>query len=289
MTRSLHIPGIARSAWQWGLPLLLLSLCVPSIGLAQGPPPDIGFDQKLGDQIPLDLKLTNQNGDLVELRSYFGKKPVVLVPVYYKCPMLCGLELNGLVRCLRALDMTVDMKAKQDFEILTFSFDPRESSELASRKRKQYLAQYGCPEAEDGWHFMTGDEETLKTLCNAIGFRAKYDEVSGDYAHAAGIVVCTPDGVISRYLYGVEFAPKDLRLAVLESGQGKVGSLAEHILMFCYRYDPTQGKYGLAILNLLRASGVLTVLILAGGVGWMLKRDRNAARHPGRLEGARHG
>lgn len=289
MTRRFNIPGFALSAWQWSLPLLFVCLCVPSIGLAQGPPPDIGFDQKLGDRIPLDLKLRNQNGDLVELKSYFGKKPVILMPVYYKCPMLCGLELNGLVRCLRALDMTADMRANDDFEILTFSFDPRESTELASRKRKQYLAQYGNQEAGEGWHFMTGDEATLKTLCETIGFRAKFDEASGDFAHAAGIVVCTPDGVISRYLYGVEFAPKDLRLAVLESSKGNVGSLAEHILMFCYRYDPTQGKYGLAILNLLRASGVLTVLFLVGGVGWMMKRDRNAASQPGRLEGARHG
>jgi len=258
-------------------------------GEASGPPPEIGFDQNLGDAIPQELKFRDENGDEVALSSYFGNKPVILMPVYYKCPMLCGLELNGMVRGLRALNMTIGMIAEKDFEIVTFSIDPKETPELAARKRKQYLAQYGCPAANDGWHFLTGDEQSVAALCKTIGFRAKYDEVSGQYAHAAGVVVCTPDGVISRYLYGVEFAPKDLRLAVVESGMGKVGGLAEHVLLFCYKYDPTTGKYGADVMNLLRAGGALTVLVMAGGIIWMIRRDRKSASLSESLEGVHHG
>jgi protein SCO1/2 len=203
--------------------------------------------------------------------------------------MLCGLELNGLVRCLRGLRMSTGMIAEQDFEIVTFSIDHRENSHLAGQKRKQYLAAYDAPAAEKGWHFLTGSEDQVQRLCESIGFKSKYDEATGQYAHAAGIVVCTPDGMISRYLYGVEFAPRDLRLSVLESSKGEIGSLAEHVLMFCYRYDPTQGTYGLAILNILRAGGVLTVMLLAGSIFWMLRRERHAMQGQSLLEGASHG
>lgn len=271
--------------------LVLLSVCagMTSPGFADGPPPEVGFDQELGNLIPQDLKFHDENGDEVALGNYFGGKPVILMPVYYKCPMLCGLSLNGLVRCLRAMKMTIGMTAEKDFEIVTFSINPKESTELASRKRKQYLAQYDSPESNDGWHFLTGSQESIDALCKTIGFRSKYNEITGDYAHAAGLVVCTPDGVVSRYLYGVEFAPKDLRLAVVESAKGEVGGLADHVLLYCFKYDPITGKYGAHVMNLLRASGVLTVLVLAGSVAWMMKRDRNMTRLPASAEGVQHG
>lgn len=288
MTARFHTPEIHRKTLVGMFVLLVVCAGTASITLANGPPPEVGFDQNLGDKIPLDLKLRNENGEDVALGAYFGEKPVILMPVYYKCPMLCGLELNGLVRCLRALNLTIGMTAEKDFEILTFSIDPGENTDLASKKRKQYLAQYGVPQANDGWHFFTGDEQSIKTLCDTIGFRTKYNEVNGQYAHAAGIVVCTPDGMISRYLYGVEFAPKDVRLAVVESAKGEVGGLAEHVLLFCFSYDPETGKYGWRIKRLLQVSGVLTVLVLAGSVGWMIRHDRTSLNSTAPLEGAHH-
>lgn len=256
---------------------------------AQNPQKEIGFDQNLGESIPLDLQFTDENGNTVQLKDYFGKRPVILMPVYYKCPMLCGLELNGMVRCLRGLKLSTGMMANQDFEILTYSIDPRETSGLAANKRKQYLAQYNVAEANDGWHFLAGTEESIQKLNQVIGFRAKHDEITGHYAHASGFVVCTPDGVISRYLFGVEFAPRDLRLAVVESSAGKIGSITEHVLLFCFRYDPSTGKYGLAIMNLLRAGGVLTVLILGTAITMMLRRDKAVAESHKVMEGTSHG
>ncbi len=259
-----------------------------ALAQAESPQKEIGFDQNLGDQVPLDLTFRDENGNNIQLKDYFGDKPVILMPVYYKCPMLCGLELNGLVRCLRGLQMSTGMKAHQDFTILTYSIDPRETPGLAANKRKQYLAQYNCPEANDGWHFLTGDEESIQKLNQVIGFRTKFDPVTGQYAHAAGFVVCTPDGMLSRYLYGVDFAPKDLRLAVVESSLGRVGSVTEHVLLYCFRYDPTTGKYGLAIMNLLRAGGVLTVLILGTAITLMLRRDKAVSNSHRLLEGTSH-
>lgn len=249
--------------------------------------PDVGFDQRLSAGLPLETTFVDQSGKSVRLGDYFGEKPVVLTPVYYQCPMLCGLELNGLVRCLRGLEMSSGMVAGRDFTVVTYTIDHREPASLAAQKRKQYLAQYGAESAAEGWHFLTGDEAAIQALNRALGFRAKYDPVSGQYNHAAGIVVATPRGVISRYLYGVEFAPKDLRLSILESQEEKVGSLADHVLLFCFRYDPTQGKYGLAILNLLRAAGSVTVVLLAGYIVLMLRRER-VARPALELEGGAH-
>jgi protein SCO1/2 len=260
--------------------------------LAQQPAPAsdpaVGFDQRLSEALPLDVVLRDEQGQEVPVRQFFKGRPVILTPVYYKCPMLCGLELNGLVRGLRGLQMSTGMVAGKDFDIVTYSIDPREKPALAEQKRKQYLAQYGAEGIDDAWHFLTGDEASVKRLSEAIGFRAKFDEATGQYVHAAGIVLCTPEGTISRYLFGVEFAPRDLRLAVLESSAGKIGSLADHVLMFCYRYDPAQGKYGLAILNLLRLSGAVTVIVLGTGIGWMLKREKALQRRRELLTGGTH-
>lgn len=254
----------------------LLPIVIAMIGCASAAAQDtrwregVGFDQKLNARLPLDVMLRDENGEKIRLRQYFQGKPVVLMPVYYQCPMLCGLELNGLVRCLRAMELT----AGKDFQIVTFSIDPREKPALAKQKRKRYLTRYGREGAESGWHFLTGDQQSITTLCDAIGFRAKYNAETGQYAHAAGIVVCTPDGRIARYFFGVEFVPRDLRLGLVEASNNEIGSLADQVLLFCYLYDPTRGKYGLAILNLIRAGGLLTLMVLSGGICWMLRREK---------------
>lgn len=232
---------------------------------------DVGFDQKLDAPLPLDVTLTREDGQPVKLGDYFHNgKPVIITPVYYQCPMLCGLELNGLLRGLRAMKLT----AGEDFEIVTFSFDPHETPQLARKKRRHYLTQYGRDAAGDGWHFHTAGQADIDRLCEAIGFRKKWNQASGQYAHAAGIVICTPDGRTSRYLYGVEFVPRDMRLGLIEASQNRIGSVADEVMLFCYLYDPTRGKYGFAILNVIRAGGVLTVLTLAGSVVWMIRRER---------------
>lgn len=231
---------------------------------------DIGFDQKLDSQLPLDAQFTDETGAAVRLGDYFQSKPVLLTPVYYRCPMLCGLELKGLLRCLRAMSL----KPGVDFEIVTYSIDHREGPELAREKRGGYLKALGQPDAAKGWHFLTGGEESIRRLNEAIGFRTEYDAATGQYAHAAGIVACTPKGRSSRYFYGVEFSPRDVTLGLVEASKNTIGSLTDHVLLYCYLYDPTNGKYGLAILNIIRAAGILTVLVLAGSIGWMIRRDR---------------
>lgn len=254
---------------------------------AQNPPrlqDTIGFSPKLGEAVPLDLEFRDHDGQPVQLNEFFGKQPVVLVPVYYRCPMLCGLGLNGLVRCLRGLSLSPGA----DFQIVTFSIDPRESPALAAQKRSTYLAEYGRESAESGWQFLIGDQAAIDRLCGAIGFRAAYDEQSGQFAHAAGIVICTPEGRIARYFYGVEFAPRDLRLGLVEASRREIATLSDQVQLYCYMYDPTTGRYGLAILALVRAGGVVTLAVLVTAVAWMLYQERRgmSAAQPGTV---RHG
>jgi protein SCO1/2 len=233
---------------------------------------DVGVSPRMGERLPMEVMVHDSDGRKLALRECFRGRPVIITPVYYRCPMLCGLELNGLVRSLRG--MSED--AGDEFDIVTFSIDPREETELAARKKTAYLAQYGRDIDVNGWRFLTAEQETIDPLCEAIGFHATYNPATGQYAHAAAIVVATPDGVISRYFYGVEFAPRDLRLAVVEASQGKVGTLTDHVLLYCYAYDPTTGRYGLAIHNLVRAAGALTVVVMAVAISWMLWRERRS-------------
>jgi len=242
---------------------------------------DVGITPRIGERISTGLVFRDSAGREITLAECLGEKPVVLTPVYYRCPMLCGLELDGLVRCLRAMELT----AGEDFNIVTFSIDPRETPKLAAEKRANYIEQYSRTIDEAGWRFLTGDADAVSRLCAAIGFRAAYDEQTGQYAHAAGIVALTPKGHISRYFYGVEFAPRDLRMALVEASAGKLGSATDHVLLYCYAYDPTTGKYGLAIMNLIRAAGVLTVTALAAGVGMLLWHERRC--HRGDVEAQR--
>ena len=236
------------------------------------PEGQVTIEQHLDAELPLDLEFRNEAGETVRLGDFFdGERPVIITPVYYRCPMLCGLELNGLVRSLR----TLELSAGEDFQIVTFSIDPTERASLAEQKKKSMLAVYARPGAEAGWHFLTGDEQHVRPLCDALGFQTVYNEETGQYAHAAGIMVATPEGRLARYFYGVEFPPGDLRLALVEASENRIGGLADQVLLYCYLYDPTTGKYGLAIMNLVRAGGILTLTLLAVFVARMLWRERN--------------
>lgn len=236
---------------------------------------DVGIDQKLNAQLPLDLVFQNEQGQEVRLGDYFGKKPVVVSLVYYDCPMLCNQVLNGMISAFKVMAFAPG----QEFDVVTVSFDTRETAEQAAKKKKTYVGY--LPEAKRvganaGWHFLTGDEKNVKALTDAIGFRYHYDEATQQFAHASAIYVATPEGKLARYFYGIEYAPRDLRLGLIEAAQNKIGSPMDQILLYCYHYDPATGKYGAAVINLIRLGGVLTLIAVAGLFVFM--RRRNAQR-----------
>jgi protein SCO1/2 len=235
---------------------------------------EIGFDQKLGDRIPLDLAFKDETGKDVKLGDYFGKKPVVLSLVYYQCPMLCTISLNGLAGALEVLSFVPG----QEFEVVTVSFDPKEGPVLAAAKKKTYLTRYKRPEAHRGWHFLTGPKASIDALTHAVGFRYVWDEATKQFAHPAGILVATPDGRIANYLFGVEYSPKDLRLALVDAAGGKIGGVVDEVLLYCYQYDPHTGRYSASILNLVRIGGLLTVLALGGFILTTTMRRRGTPR-----------
>jgi len=262
---------------------------VPTVAAAQlGPPPpplptgkpaifnEIGFDQNLGQKIPLDLEFRDETGAAVRLSDYFGERPVVLSLVYYKCPMLCTISLNGLSRALNVLAFVPG----QEFEVLTVSFDPKETPDLAAAKKKVYLAQQEKPEAAHGWHFLTGSQESVSALTKAVGFRYAWDEDTKQWAHPAGLLVVSPQGVITHYLYGVEYSPRDLRLALVDSAEGRIGNPVDQVLLFCFQYDPSRGRYSASILNIVRLAGVATVLAMAGFILSMTMSRRGEKSPP---------
>jgi protein SCO1/2 len=230
----------------------------------------VEFDQNLDALLPLDTPLRDESGREVQFGDYFGKKPVVVLFVYFECPMLCTLELNGLVRNLRALSMT----AGREFEIVTVSIDPKETPRLASAKKGRYLKIYNRPGAEAGWHFLTGAEGSVRRLAGVAGFRYEYDPNSGQYAHPAGLIVATPQGRISRYIYGVDFPASNLRWALVEASAGKIGSPVDKVLLMCFHYDPATGRYNFAVMTLLRVLGVATACGLAAYMTVMIRRER---------------
>jgi protein SCO1 len=234
---------------------------------------EVGFDQNLGQAVPLDAAFRDESGRSVRLGDYFGKKPVVLSLVYYECPMLCTLTLNGLASALGVLSFDVG----KEFEVVTVSFEPKETPELAAAKKKTYLGRYKRPGAEQGWHFLTGDEASVRALTRAVGFRYAWDEKTKQYAHPSGIMVLTPEGRLSHYLYGVEYAPKDLRLALVEASQNRIGTPVDQVMLYCYKYDPETGKYGAMIMRMVRLGGALTVLALGAFLVVMWRRERRAA------------
>jgi protein SCO1 len=238
---------------------------------------DVAFDQKLGRQIPLDLNFRDETGTVIEINRYFGRKPVILNFVYYKCRDLCPLLLDGMVRTLRALSFEIG----NQFNVLTVSFDPRDDSALAAAKKRDFSQRYARPGAETGWHFLTGDAATIEKLTRAVGFRYHYDPQTGEFGHATAIVLLTPEGTTSRYFYGIEFSPRDLRLGLIEAAAHKIGSPIDQLLLFCYHYDPVTGKYGLLIMNVIKLAGGVTVLLLGGFVFAMLRRERSHASASG--------
>jgi protein SCO1/2 len=231
---------------------------------------NVGIDQRLNEQLPLDIEFRNEEGRLVNLGQFFHDKPVVLSLVYHECPMLCNEVLEGMLRAFRVLRFDVG----KEFDVLTVSFNPREDAPLAKSAKESYVRRYKREGAAEGWHFLTGDQTSIDRLTKAVGFRYRYDAQKNQYAHAGGIMVLTPQGRLSRYFYGIEFAPKDLRLGLIEASQNKIGSIVDQVLLFCYHYDPVTGKYGLVILTTLRIVGVLFVLGLTLYVILMLRRER---------------
>jgi protein SCO1/2 len=236
---------------------------------------DAGIVEHLGGQVSISqLSFTNEQGQVKQLSEYFKKgRPVLLSLVYYECPMLCTLALNGLVASLKKLDWTPG----NQFEIVTVSINPKESSELANKKKDVYLKSYGRPEAGSGWHFLTGAEDQIQKLATEVGFGYKYDTKEKQYAHSAAIFALTPDGKISRYLYGIEFPNKDLRLALLEASNGKIGTVVDRFLLFCYRYDPFTKKYSIYLTKLMQAACGATVLIFGGYLLVFWRRQRKGA------------
>jgi len=219
---------------------------------------EVDIIQKLGDKIPLDIPFVDENGTDVTLGKYFGQRPVVLALVYYECPMLCTQVLNGVYSSMEALPFTTG----KEFDLLVVSFDPGDTPALAAKKKAAYFQRYRRPGSDAGMHFLTGRQESITALTKAVGFKYVYDESIKQFAHPAAVTVLSKDAQISQYLYGIEFAPRDLRLALIDAGDGKVGTAVDQFLIYCYHYDPTTGKFGLAIMAIVRIAGILTVAIL---------------------------
>ncbi|MGE0131155.1 MAG: SCO family protein [Blastocatellales bacterium] len=231
---------------------------------------DVGIDQLLNNQVPLDLEFRDESGRTVKLAEYFKDKPVVLSLVYYNCPQLCTQVLTGLLGTLKTLPMTPG----KEFVNLTVSFDPRETPEMAAAKKDNYLKRYNKPGAEAGWHFLTGDEAAIQALLKSVGFRVIWDPVTKQFAHASGIMVITPQGKVSRYFYGIEYAPRDLRFGVIDASAGKVGSLADQVILYCYMYDPTRGTYGLVVTRVLRIFAAMTLATLVALFFYLRRKEK---------------
>jgi protein SCO1/2 len=237
----------------------------------------VGIDQKLNVLVPLDLKFRDEFNRSLPLSTYFHGKPVLLALVYYRCPMLCTQILNGLEMSLKA----ISLNPGQDFEVVSVSFDPKDTAETALGKRKMILQRYARPGTANGWHFLSGDEPEIRALTDAAGYRYRYDPASGQFAHASAIMILTPEGRLSRYFYGVEYAPRDVRLGLVEASASKIGSPVDQILLFCFHYDPATGKYGAIAMNLVRGAGVLFVLFGGGALLIVFRRDIRRYRRLG--------
>jgi len=231
----------------------------------------VGIDQKMGAQLPINVPFNDEAGHPVTLSRYLGK-PVILALVYYQCPSLCNMVLNGVLRSVKSIPMT----AGREYNIVAVSFDPRETSEMAAEKQISYIKGYDRAGAQGGWHFLTGPEASSKTLADAVGFHYAYDAVSNQYAHGSAIVLLTPEGRVARYFYGIDYPARDVRLGLVEASNRRIGSTVDAVMLYCYHYDPSNGKYGMVIMNVLRMAGFLTVAILAGFMIVMFRRDFKA-------------
>ena len=236
----------------------------------------VGIEQKLDEHVPLNLTFTDEFGKTAPLSTYFQSgKPVILALVYYRCPMLCTQILNGLASSLKA----VSLDPGRDFEVVSVSFDPKDTPETAASKKQLYMRRYGRPGTANGWHLLTGDEANIKALTAATGYHYKYDPATDQFAHASGIMIVTPDGRLSRYFYGVEYAPRDVRLGLVEASQNKIGNPVDEILLFCFHYDAAAGKYGAVVMNIVRLAGGAFVLVCGVFLAIVLRRDVKRDRH----------
>ena len=239
---------------------------------------DVGFDQRLGAALPLDTSFMDERGRMVRLGDYFGKdRPVVLVFAYYECPMLCAQVITGIAKTLNVLSL----EPGRDFDFVTVSFDPRDTPAAAAAKKALYLERYTHPGADAASHFLSGSAAAIEQVTRAAGFRYVWDEVTGQFAHPTGVVVVTPDGRLARYIFGVEYGPRDLRLALVEASAGRIGSAVDALLLYCFHYDPMTGRYGLVIMRAIRLGGAATLLTLGGFIFVMLRRERGRHRAPG--------
>jgi len=236
----------------------------------------VGIEQKLGEPLPLETRFKDENGNMVALGDYFKSgRPVIVTLVYYDCPMLCNQVLNGLTGSLKG----ISLDAGKDFDVVAISFDAREfdKPDLAKNKKASYMERYGRPGTEQGWHFLTGDQASIDAVTNAAGFTYEWDEASEQFAHASAIMIATPQGVLSKYFYGIDYAPRDVRLGLVESAENKVGGVTDQLLLYCFHYDPSTGKYGLAVLRLMRGAAVATLLGMAamGFVFWRRNKRKS--------------
>lgn len=253
------------------LALLLASFANAQVNTPPRLPGKVAIAQKLGAQVPLDQMFRNERGEIVRLRDLFqNKRPVVLNFVYFNCPMLCPMTLEGTVTSLNQLKFDIG----REFDVITVSIDPRDKAATAAEMKDKYVRRYGRLNAATGWHFLTGHDSAIKALADSVGFQYAYDGVSDQFAHAAVLLILTPDGRTSRYFYGFEHKPRDLRLAIVEASGGKVGSATDQLLLLCFHYDPAIGKYSRNAMNLVRAGGVTTVAILAGFIIVMVRREK---------------
>lgn len=231
---------------------------------------EVGIDQRLNEPVPLNLKFTDEQGNVVALNEFFHSKPVVLSLVYYKCPMLCTQVLNGMVETFNVMKFSPG----NEFEVVTVSIDPAETPDLASQKKAEYVAAYKREGAHKGWHFLTGDQASISKLAEAVGFKYIYDERTKQFAHASGIMIATPEGKLARYLYGIEYAAKDMTFSLMDASKEKIGSPVDKLQLLCYAYDPASGTYSLVVANILRGAGIITVLLLGGYMYLNFRRDR---------------
>lgn len=238
---------------------------------------DVGIDQKLGTAVPGDLTFTDDAGKVVKLSDYYKlNRPILFTLVYYGCPRLCTTVLNEMNKAITPMSLNPG----SDYEIVVVSFDPRETSALSSKKKAEYTRSFKRPNTNHGWHFLTGDEANIKALTRAVGFRYAWDDKHQQYIHAGGVMVLTPDGRTSKYFYGVEYVPRDIKLGLMEAGNGKIGSPADQVLLYCFQYDPHSGKYTLAVLNMVKVGGLMTILAVGAFVVVSLRRDRAAVPAP---------
>jgi protein SCO1/2 len=264
--------GVATAQQQPGLPGSTTTSGVASDAV---PPQlhDVSFAQRLGEQLPLDAQFRDEEGRAVELGDYFGDKPVLLAFVYYQCPMLCTQVLNGISSALRVLEFAPG----QEFEIVLVSFDPRDTPADATAKKRETLAYWDAADQADAWHFLTGDQPAISAVTAAAGFTYRWEEQTQQFAHVSGVLTVTPEGRLSRYFYGVEYSPRDLRLAMVESSNNQIGSAVDELLLYCFRYDPAAGQYGAVVMNVMRLGAAITLTLVVGFMLLMWRRDSRAS------------